>query len=83
MITYIIKVILCSAVFLLTYKGYDRFWERTLTLVAGLCGIGIAFFPTATTMGNSLSIHKVRKEVPEFFGLLQWHFIFATLFLFH
>ena len=67
-------------VFLLTYKGYDRFWERTLTLVAGFCGIGIAFFPTATSMGNSLSIHKVRKEVPEFFGLVQWHFIFATLF---
>jgi hypothetical protein len=67
-------------VFLLTYKGYDRFWERTLTLVAGFCGIGIAFFPTATTMGNSLSIHKVRKDVPEFFGLVQWHFIFAALF---
>ncbi len=67
-------------VFLLTYKGYDRFWERTLTLVAGFCGIGVAFFPTATTMGNSLSIHKVRKEVPEFFGLVQWHFIFAALF---
>jgi len=67
-------------VFLLTYKGYDRFWERTLTLVAGFCGIGVAFFPTATTMGNSFSIHKVRKEVPEFFGLVQWHFIFAALF---
>ena len=67
-------------VFLLTYKGYDRFWERTLTLVAGFCGIGIAFFPTATTMGNSFSIHKVRQEVPEFFGLVQWHFIFAALF---
>jgi len=67
-------------VFLLTYKGYDRFWERVLTLVAGFCGIGIAFFPTATSMGNSLSIHKVRQEVPEFFGLVQWHFIFATLF---
>ena len=67
-------------VFLLTYKGYDHFWERTLTLVAGFCGIGVAFFPTATTMGNSLSIHKVRKEVPEFFGLVQWHFIFAALF---
>src|SRR6187401_2819237 len=66
--------------FLLTYKGYDRFWERTLTLVAGFCGIGIAYFPTATSMGNSLSIHKVRQEVPEFFGLVQWHFIFATLF---
>ena len=67
-------------VFLLTYKGYDRFWERTLTLVAGFCGIGIAFFPTATSMGNSLSIRKVRQEVPEFFGLVQWHFIFAALF---
>jgi hypothetical protein len=67
-------------VFLLTYKGYDRFWDRTLTLVAGFCGIGVAFFPTATTMGNSFSMHKVRKEVPEFFGLVQWHFIFAALF---
>lgn len=67
-------------VFLLTYKGYDRFWERTLTLVAGFCGVGIAFFPTATTMGNSLSIHKIRQEVPQFFGLVQWHFIFAALF---
>jgi hypothetical protein len=33
-------------------------------------------------MGNSLSIHKVRKEVPEFFGLVQWHFIFRSAFFY-
>ncbi len=67
-------------VFLVTYKGYNRFWERTLTFVSGICAMGVGFFPTATSMGNSLSIHKVRNTVPQFFGLVQWHFVFAALF---
>lgn len=67
-------------VFLLTYKGYNRFWERTLTFVAAVSGIGVAFFPTATKIGNSLTIHIINEEVPMFFGVIQWHFIFAGLF---
>ena len=67
-------------VFLLTYKGYDKFWERALTYGAALCGIGVAFFPTATQLGNSFSIHIVRKQVPEIVKGVQWHFVFAGLF---
>lgn len=67
-------------VFLLTYKGYNLFWERTLTVVAALCGIGVAFFPTAAKIGNSMTIHIVNEKVPMFFGVIQWHFVFAGLF---
>lgn len=67
-------------VFLLTYKGYDKFLERTLTYVAAFCGIGVAFFPTATQLGNSKSIHIIRNHVPEIIKGLQWHFVFAGLF---
>lgn len=76
-----ILVVLLSVigVFLLSYKGYREVWERILTIIAAVCGIGIAFFPTATKIGNSLSIHRVNKKVPQIFGL-QWHFIFAGLF---
>ena len=77
-----ILVVLLSVigVFLLTYKGYDKLWERILTVVAAVSGIGVAFFPTATKMGNSLSIHVIRQDVPELFGLIQLHFVFAGLF---
>jgi len=67
-------------VFLLTYKGYNLFWERTLTFVAALSGIGVAFFPTAAKIGNSMTIHIVNEKVPMFFGVIQWHFVFAALF---
>ena len=67
-------------VFLLTYKGYNLFWERTLTFVAAICGMGVAFFPTAAKIGNSMTIHIVNPEVPMFLGLIQWHFVFAALF---
>ena len=69
-------------VFLLTYKGYDRFWERTLTLVAGLCGIGIAFFPTATTMGNSLSITSQARSTRIFWTCSMAFYFCRSFFYF-
>jgi hypothetical protein len=76
-----ILVVLLSVigVFLLTYKGYNELWERVLTILAAVGAIGVAFFPTATEIGNSLSIHKVKAEVPEVFGL-EWHYVFAGVF---
>ena len=77
-----ILVVLLSVigVFLVTYKGYNHFWERALTVIAAVCGVGVGFFPTATEEGNSLSIHELKETVPMFFGLIQWHFVFAGLF---
>ena len=75
-----ILVVLLSVlgVFLFTYKGY-KWQEKALTTTAAICGIGIAFSPTATQKANSLSIHISRDAVPTIFGI-ERHFIFAVLF---
>ena len=69
-------------VFLLTYKGYDRFWERTLTLVAGFCGIGIAFFPTATSMGNSFKHTQSETRSTRIFWTCSMAFYFCSSFFY-
>ncbi len=65
-------------VFFFTYKGY-RFKERLLTITAAVCVIGVAFSPTASTSGNSMSIHKLHEAVPIWFGV-ERHFVFAATF---
>ncbi len=39
-----VGILLAVSVFLLTYKGYDIL-DNVITIVIGVCGIGIAFFP--------------------------------------
>ncbi|MFD1875451.1 hypothetical protein [Hymenobacter bucti] len=67
-------------VFLLTYNGYSVA-ERALTILAAICSIGVAFSPTATEEGNSMSIHKIYKQVPEWFGIERHVVLAATFFL--
>lgn len=69
------------AVFLFTYTGYDPAENRWTTL-AGIGALGVAFFPTssADVARNAFSVHTARPIVPGFFGLIEWHFLFAALF---
>lgn len=73
-------VIVCTlSIFLLTYKGYD--WrDKLLTRLAAVCGLGVAFFPTACTNGRlAFSVHTYRGSVPEVLGY-EWHLVFAAGF---
>lgn len=67
------------AVLLFSYNGYglkDRFW----TTLAAVCGIGVAFFPTAAKYERaSKTIHPADFEVSRIFGI-EWHFVFAITF---
>ena len=67
------------AVLLFSYNGYgikDRIW----TTLAAICGLGVAFFPTAAKYERiSKTVHPADFEVSKFFGI-EWHFIFAITF---
>ncbi|MEO8513152.1 MAG: hypothetical protein ABI543_06320 [Ignavibacteria bacterium] len=67
------------AVFLFCYNGYN--WKEKLwTILAAVCGIGVAFCPTDTKyIRHSLSVHSPHTEGPKLFGF-EWHFVFAILF---
>jgi hypothetical protein len=74
----LVVVLSVLGVFLFTYNGYT--WqEKLLTTLAAVCGICIAFSPTATHNPNSLSIHLTRAIVPKVFGV-ERHFIYAGIF---
>ncbi|TAE34849.1 MAG: hypothetical protein EAZ91_00070 [Cytophagales bacterium] len=70
------------AVFLFTYQGYGR--EKVWSFIAGLGAMGVAFFPTEAPFSarTAFSIHTPRRgdQIPQFFGLIEWHFVFAALF---
>ena len=80
--------ILCAvAMFLLAYKGYpDDIKDNIATTLAGICALGIAFFPTNDTSANSCAIfHLPLSDVRDivhlvcaasFFILLAWLSIF-------
>lgn len=75
-----VLVVLLSVlgVFLVTYNGYN--WvEKTLTTLAAICGIGVAFSPTATSSASSSTIHIANETVPMVLGI-ERHFVFAGLF---
>lgn len=79
----ILVVVLCIlGTLLITYKGYN--WkEQLLTCIAGICGIGVAFVPTAKDcLECNLSVHTGSGGVLDFITGRWWHFTFAAVFLF-
>jgi hypothetical protein len=65
--------------FLFIYKGYNK-KENILSTIAGICGIIVAFSPTATEdLRHSFSVHTPIPYVPEIFGF-ERHTIVAGLF---
>lgn len=76
----ILVMVLCIlGVFLFTYKGY-RTMENILSTLAALCGIGVAFSPTATKYAReSFSVHTDVFTVPHIGGL-ELHLMFAAFF---
>ena len=78
----ILVVFLCViGVFLITYKGYT--WvERTLTIVAAIAGMGVAFVPTHKDCVDCLlSVHTDNGGVFPNLAGTGWHFAFAAVFL--
>lgn len=75
-----VLVVLLSilGVFLFTYKGYTTI-ERTLTSIAAISAIGVAFSPTSTSKANLKSIHVAREAVPQLFSI-EIHLFFAAAF---
>ena len=76
----LLVVTLCIlGVFLFTYRGYDLM-ENILSSIAAIAATGVAFSPTATKIpGATFSVHTLKFEVPEIFGI-EIHAIFAALF---
>jgi len=75
----LVVILSVVGVFLFTYNGY-KWQEKALTTVAAICGIGIAFSPTAKDVTRLGSIHVPHSQVPTVFGLFERHFLFAVLF---
>ncbi|WP_316843026.1 hypothetical protein [Pedobacter gandavensis] len=78
----ILVVVLCiQGAFLITYTGYC--WkEQLLTLIAGICSIGVAFVPTETEqLQYELSVHTTNGGVLGFMIGTAWHIAFAAIFL--
>ena len=75
----LVVILSVLGVFLFTYTGYG--WkENILTTIAAICGIGVAFSPTAAKFpGNSFSVHTPILEVPEIF-CFERHLLFAAIF---
>lgn len=79
----ILVVVLCVlGTLLITYKGYN--WkEQFLTFIAGICGMGVAFVPTAKVcLDCQDSVHTGSGGVFDFITGKWWHFAFAATFLF-
>ena len=75
----LVAVMCVLGAFLFTYKGYDV-KENILSSVTAICGLGVAFSPTAADCARqSFSIHTALPVVPEIFGI-ERHLIFAGLF---
>ena len=70
--------ILCAvAMFLLSYKGYpDDVTDNILTSLAGICALGVAFFPTNNNSADSCAI----IDLPISAARNITHFVFATAF---
>ncbi len=76
----VLVVMLCVlSVFLLTYNGYN--WkEKALSVLAAICGIGVAFSPTVAKFAEApYCTHVLQHEVPKIFGF-ERHLIFAVTF---
>lgn len=69
---------LCGvAMFLFTYKGYEK-WDRILTNIAGICAVVSAFFPTHISSAY-LSCFVNTSNSSNFSNLI--HLISSALFL--
>jgi len=76
----LVVVLSVLGVFLFTYYGYNR-WERLLTIIAAVSGIGVAFVPT-TYRGRpgEYTIHNPDSMIGKWFGE-GMHFTCAGIFL--
>lgn len=76
----ILVAVLCViGAFLFTYRGYST-KENILSTIAAICGIGVAFSPTATKyLRESFSVHTTMPKVPQIVGI-ERHLIFAGIF---
>lgn len=77
----VLVVVLCLiGFFLLVYNGYDLV-ERCLTLLAGVCAMGVAFAPTGMRCGNcEKSVHTGAGGFLPVLAGTWWHLAFAVVF---
>lgn len=76
----LVMVLAVMGSFLITYNGYGVWTEVLLYKVAGLCALGIAFFPTAANSANGDSVHSIVADVPGKFDITELHLVVATTF---
>jgi len=75
----LVSVLCAMGAFLFTYRGYST-KENILSTIASVCGIGVAFSPTATKyLRDSFSVHTFLPDVPKIMGI-ERHLIFAGIF---
>jgi len=70
---------LCAiALFLITYKVFEHNLDNTLSTVAGLAILGVAFFPTGRPAGSPLSLTPLQDQFGES-NVTRAHFVFAAI----
>lgn len=68
--------IICSiAIFLLSYKGYE-IKDRIASAIAGICALGVAFFPTSVNTDTSCILVELQDNASR----ITAHYISASLF---
>jgi hypothetical protein len=73
---FLVGVLSCVGLFLISYKGYERI-DHITSDISGILAVGIAFFPTSTiSYGiNKVGIFQLNNKIS-----LYFHLTFATLF---
>jgi hypothetical protein len=75
-----VGTLFATAVFLITYKAFERSLDNTLSVLAGVALLGVALFPTSRPAGSTspptpLEIHLGERQVATV------HYISAAIFI--
>lgn len=73
-----VAILIAVGVFMISYKGYEESLDNLLTNLIGLCGMGVAFFPTNGT--EILATYNNCFNVNGYYFYHYAHIAFAFLF---
>ncbi len=73
---FLVGLLSCVGLFLISYKGYERI-DHVTSDISGILALGVAFFPTSTCDSgiNRVGIFQLNNNISFYF-----HLIFASLF---
>jgi hypothetical protein len=69
-----------TALFLITYKVFEKNLDNTLSLIAGVAVLGVAWFPTGRPAGSTSPATPLQEKLGES-TVMTIHFICAGIFI--